>query len=83
MASTKWSRDALEDLEHIDPAIAKRIVQKISWLGENFSSIVPERLREEFSGLYKLRVGDYRVVYAVHDNAITIEAVGHRRDIYK
>lgn len=34
---------------------------------------------------YRVRTGDYRVIYQVHDETITIEIVrvGHRRDIYK
>jgi len=35
--------------------------------------------------LYRLRVGDYRVLYIIDDEAqeITIAAVGHRREIYR
>jgi mRNA interferase RelE/StbE len=30
----------------------------------------------------RLRVGDWRVVFTINADAITIHAVGHRRDIY-
>lgn len=30
----------------------------------------------------RLRAGDWRVLFTVKDNTITIHAVGHRRDIY-
>lgn len=35
--------------------------------------------------LYRLRVGDYRVVYEIHDDRLLILVikVGHRRDIYR
>jgi mRNA interferase RelE/StbE len=35
--------------------------------------------------LYRIRVGDYRVVYAVDDAAqtVTVVKVGHRSDIYR
>jgi len=34
---------------------------------------------------FRLRVGDYRIIYSVDDEAevVTIRAVGHRRDIYR
>jgi mRNA interferase RelE/StbE len=34
---------------------------------------------------YRVRNGDYRIIYQIHDDIITIEIVkvGHRRDIYK
>lgn len=83
MASVKWSIDAIRDLEHIDSAIAKRIVAKTIWLGENFENIIPEPLHRELKGLYKLKIGDYRVEYSINNKIIVIEAVGHRRDIYR
>ena len=40
-------------------------------------------LKGEFAGLRKLRVGDYRVIYALMENDCLILRVGHRRQIYK
>ena len=31
----------------------------------------------------RLRVGDYRIVFVETENAISVRAVGHRRDIYE
>ena len=83
MASLKWSEDALHDLGDIDAEIARRIVEKVKWLGENFSGVVPENLHHDLEGKYKLRVGDYRVVYTAHEDLIIVQAVGHRKDVYK
>jgi len=83
MASVKWSADALKDLEKVDRIIAQRIIEKVVWLEENFAEIVPEKLHRELKDLYKLRAGDYRAVYSIYKDRITIEAVGHRRDIYR
>lgn len=66
MASVKWSGNALENLERLDPIIRERILTKVSWLEENFSYVVPEKLHQNLSGLYKLRVGDYRSVCILH-----------------
>ena len=37
------------------------------------------------NGEWRVRTGDYRVVYEIHDNVLLIfvVAVGHRRDIYE
>lgn len=83
MASVNWSREALENLGTLDALIRERILKKVSWLQENFPLVVPEPLHKDLKGLYKLRVGDYRVVYAVRGEALCIELVGHRRDIYR
>lgn len=83
MASVKWSDDALRDLEKLDSVIAERIVAKTIWLEESFSKIVPEMLRRDLKGLYKLRIGDYRAAYSINGEIVTIEMVGHRRDVYR
>ena len=82
MAFVRWSKDALRDLEKLDTAIASRIVEKVVWLEGNFSNVLPEKLHGELKDWYKLRVGDYRVLYSMRGEEITVEAVGHRRDIY-
>ncbi len=83
MVSIKLSERALEDLKEIDQVLARRIIEKILWLEKNFDSVVPERLHRELRNSFKLRIGDYRAVYSVHQDLITIEAVGHRRDVYR
>ena len=84
MASVKWSDDALRDLEKLDVEIARRVVAKVGWLEKYFETIVPEILHHDLSGLYKIRVGDYRVVYSMGNRkVICIEAVDHRSKVYK
>ena len=79
----EWTADALDDLEKLDRVIAKRILRKISWLADYFNHIIPEPLSGDFAGAYKLRVGDWRVIYMKEANFLIIHAVGHRRDVYK
>lgn len=35
--------------------------------------------------VYRVRVGDYRIVYEVHDDAVLVQVVrvGHRREVYR
>ena len=40
-------------------------------------------LRRDLHGCYKLRVGEYRVIYQVKGINIYVIAIGHRRDVYK
>jgi mRNA interferase RelE/StbE len=39
-------------------------------------------LRRDLHGCYKLRIGDYRVIYFVKDTAVFIVTIGHKRDVY-
>jgi mRNA interferase RelE/StbE len=38
-----------------------------------------------FDDLYRVRVGDYRIIYRIQDNVLMVVIVrlGHRRDIYR
>jgi mRNA interferase RelE/StbE len=37
----------------------------------------------EFAGLFKLRIGDLRVIYARADEGYLVLRIGHRRDVYR
>ena len=77
--------EAINELACLDKPIAKRIIKKIKWLAENIENIQPEGLTGELAGLYKLRVGSYRIIYEIleDENLIIIYAIGHRSKIYK
>lgn len=75
---------ALNDLESIDSKNRTRILKKIEWFSENFGALVPQPLTADLSGLFKLRVGNYRVIYSFDAaiSVISIQRVGHRKDVY-
>ena len=81
----EFTLEAIEDLEKPTSAIQERILSKIRWLSENLENLTPQTLSADLSSFFKLRVGDYRVVYSFDTNkqCITVHKVGHRRDIYK
>jgi mRNA interferase RelE/StbE len=83
MPQIKWAEKAVSDLESLDKAIARRIIDKISWFGENFENLTPEMLSNELNNLYKIRAGDYRIVYSINKNILQIEWIGHRKDVYR
>ncbi len=76
---------ASKGLAKVDKPVARRIVDRMEWLAENLTDTNLEALTGEFEGLFKLRVGDYRVVYELihEEKLIMIHAIGHRRDIYR
>jgi mRNA interferase RelE/StbE len=76
---------AIRELARLDKPMGRRIVERIRWLAANPEAIGREPLADDLTGLYKLRVGDYRVLYEIlHDEqTIVIHAIGHRRDIYR
>ncbi len=55
--------EATVGLETLTSTIQERILRKICWLSENFGDLTPQVLSAYLSSLFKLRVGDYRVIY--------------------
>lgn len=79
----RWTRGALADLEGLDRRVAERVVKRVGWLARSYDRVAPEPLSGEFKGTFKLRVGDYRMVYTVEADSIVIRMVEHRREIYR
>ncbi len=76
---------ASRELSHLDKPVGRRIVERINWLAGNLDDIQHEALTGNLTGLYKLRVGDYRVICEIvhNEKTIVIHAIGHRREIYQ
>jgi mRNA interferase RelE/StbE len=81
----EWEQDAVEALDRLDTSIVQRLIVRIYWLSKNIDDINPQALIKNLKGYFKLRVGDYRVIYSImrEEKLIIIEDIGHRRDIYK
>jgi mRNA interferase RelE/StbE len=78
------TRDALRALAKLDKPVRRRVQVAIDGLGQNprpSGVIALQGLR----GAYRLRVGNYRVIYTVDDNRLVVLVVelGHRREIYR
>lgn len=82
--NVEFTPEGLNNLEELTSIIQERILRKIHWLSENFDDVTPQALSADLSGLFKLRVGDYRVIYSfdAEIQIITIHKIGHRRDVY-
>ncbi len=76
-----WDEKAKEDLKKLERNIAYRIYKKINNLKENFNSVEIKRLQN--SNLFRLRIGDYRVLFEIEKNIIIILKIRHRKNIYK
>jgi mRNA interferase RelE/StbE len=78
--------EAQADIKRLDPAIQTRILDKLDWVGQNAELLHHQALRgEEWSGCFKYRVGDYRIIYQMDWSAerLLVLKVGHRREMYK
>jgi mRNA interferase RelE/StbE len=85
MYKIEYTIRALKDIENLPVQVARQISVKLTILANNpFVNQQVKALRGERGG-YRLRVGDYRVVYYIENEVliITVVRIGHRKDIYQ
>jgi mRNA interferase RelE/StbE len=79
-----FTKRAERDLESIPVRDQARLARRIDTLAANPRPAGAKKLTGA-DDLYRLRSGDYRVVYSIEDDVITVTVIrmGHRRDIYR
>ena len=74
---------AVRALRKLDLPVARRIQAAIALLAEDPRPPASRPLRGRPA--WRVRVGDYRVIYAIEDDVLLVVVVtlGHRRDVYE
>jgi mRNA interferase RelE/StbE len=76
-------KKAQKQLDKLPDNIAEPILGAIGTLANNPRPNGCKKLKDRNG--YRIRVGDYRIIYEVFDNILVVEviALGHRKDIYE
>ena len=74
-----------EDLKKVDKSIRKRLLDKIEKTLAQDPRSLGKPLTGPFSGLWRYRIGNYRVIYKIAEAEILIivARIGHRKEIYR
>ena len=82
--SIGFRRSAEKELGNLDGRIRARILRTITTLGNDPRPPGVKALVGE-AGLWRIRVGDYRVVYEINDTEliVLVVRVAHRSDVYR
>jgi len=74
---------AAKELESLPAKPRQKIARKIQALGGDPRPHGSEKLSGE--DLYRIRQGDYRIVYGIQDKAasVVVIRIAHRRDVYR
>lgn len=71
-----------KDLKKLDKTSATRLLDKLeSVLSKNPDA--GESLKDRFKGLFKYRIGDYRIIYAKGEDFVLILRIRHRKEVYR
>jgi len=76
----RYAQAVVKQLERMSPDVARRIRSKIERLSNDLAGDV-KRLTN-YSPEYRLRVGDWRVLFNVAGDTVSIERISHRSDAY-
>ena len=72
---------AVENLCDLPRTVAGQIIRKISRLENGLTGNIKRLRQADFA--YRLRMGDYRILFDVEDDTIVIQKIGHRKDVYE
>ena len=81
--SILYSDACLGDVKKLDISIRKRLKKTIEERLTDDPCAYGKPLRYAKKGLWSLRTGDYRVIYAIEGDDIHILRLGHRREVYE
>ena len=83
----EFDSQAEKELDRLDPQHAKRILK---YLFERIATDENPRrfgdpLRSNLAGLWKYRVGNYRIICDIQDDVLLVLVlrIGHRREVYR
>ncbi|MGD0488569.1 MAG: type II toxin-antitoxin system RelE/ParE family toxin [Syntrophorhabdales bacterium] len=83
----EWEDEAVKEIKKLDARARRNIVR---FLREKIATEDDPRrfgdpLRKELKGLWKYRIGDYRIICSIEDKRVVVLVVrvGHRSCVYK
>ncbi|HEY7683023.1 MAG TPA: type II toxin-antitoxin system RelE/ParE family toxin [Gemmatimonadales bacterium] len=81
--SIEIKRSAAKELAEVPAKDRGRVISRIQALAADPRSPGAEKLSGQER--YRVRQGDYRILYEIHDQVLTVIVVkiGHRRDVYR
>jgi len=80
----EWKKSTKKDLRRLPASVAARVVDAVALLSENPFPPGAEKLAGAENS-YRIRLGDYRIVYNVFREwkLVEVQRVRHRKDVYR
>lgn len=75
-----YHKEAIKELDKLHGTISRRIILAIEKFAEGTNHCDVKKIKA--SEHYRLRVGDYRIIFLIEDQSINILKIGHRKNIY-
>lgn len=82
VCNIEYDPKALKQLKKFDKSIATLILDGIEEFASNPILTKIKKLKTPFDGAYRLRIGDYRIVFYQENDLMLISKIAHRKDVY-
>jgi mRNA interferase RelE/StbE len=81
----EYLKRAEKDIAGLDRVQQEKIIDAIEALARNPRPPGVTAMQGKYKGHYRVRVGDYRIIYEVKDSVLVVQVVrvGHRKEIYR
>ena len=82
----EFTKSAKKEFDRLSEKIQGKVVEALELLSSNpFSELLRIKKLKGAPSLYRIRLGDYRVVYQVRQNILVILVIkiGHRKEMYR
>jgi mRNA interferase RelE/StbE len=81
----EFSRSAEREFDQLPQQVSARVSSRINSLAVNPRPPGVLKLAGRTTDLYRIRVGNYRVIYAIKDDVllVLVVSIGHRKEIYR
>ena len=78
-----YTRRAVKDIRALDAVIRKRLKKAFEQLERHPFRQAKKLVKSQVAGEYRVRVGNYRIIFDVDGATLTILRVQHRREVYE
>ena len=84
MYAVEWDTKAIKELKALEKKERKKILERVAKLSTTPRPPGCKKLHDKESA-YRIRVGDYRVIYQIRDAhlLVLVVKVGNRSDVYR
>ena len=82
--SIQWRNSTKKDIRNLPPQEVARVVEAVTQLADDPLPHGSQKLSGS-ERIYRIRVGDYRVIYEVFSDShiVEVQRVRHRKDVYR
>jgi len=79
-----FSEEAVQDIKRLDTVVKKRLQKKLQAVAESKDvHQISKKLIHHESGQYRIRIGNFRIIFDLDGNLLYILRVRHRKEVYR